>query len=361
MKINKTLLAMSLMTASLFASAQSYDELHQGGITEALIAQAQEEKSVLFSVWYLQPKWREFVKEFEDKYDIKVRIPEGSLDGTFNKLLAEQKREKGRMDVIAITPEQIQLAVRKNAIERIDNIDNYETGIHRAHSIDMNGWAIAFWGNKTGLAYNSLLLNEKDIPQTFEELQSFIDNNPNKFGYNDPNTGGAGNGFIERMVKITSDPFDEEAKPTDKVDTQWTKSWDWFNANKPNMIISASGADSINRLNDGELMLAPAWEDHLLGLQSSGAITKNLKFYVPDFGMRSGANAVVIAANTQKPAASLLFTNWLVSPETQKRMHEFFSSSIMIKGYVSTTEVPSYNKELAIELKKQFINNVVLN
>ncbi|RLX69965.1 LysR family transcriptional regulator, partial [Escherichia coli] len=35
---------------------------------------------------------------------------------------------------------------------------------------------------------------------------------------------------------------------------------------------TASGADILTRLNDGELMLTPSWEDHLVGLQKTGAI-----------------------------------------------------------------------------------------
>ncbi|MEF1285901.1 ABC transporter substrate-binding protein [Vibrio sp. M250220] len=362
MKLVKSLLTLAVMSTSITVNAQTYEKLHQGGINDTLIKQAQDEGSVIFSVWYLQPKWREFVREFEDKYDVKVRIPEGSMDGTFNKLLAEQKREKGRMDVIALSPTQISLAVRQEAIAKVDQLDNYATSVHRVNNIDLNGYAIAFWGNKTGLAYNSLIIDDKEIPQTFEQLQYFITNNPKRFGYNDPNTGGAGAGFIERMVTINSDPFDPQEKPTEKVLTQWSKAWDWFNGNKENMVISASGADSLNRLNDGEIAIAPAWEDHLLGLQNSGAISKNVKFYVPEFGMPSGGNVVAIAANTQKPAASILFTNWLVSPETQQRMHDKFGSVIMVKDTTDTTatEVPHFNKELATELKKQFINKVVL-
>jgi len=39
---------------------------------------------------------------------------------------------------------------------------------------------------------------------------------------------------------------------------------------------SASGADNLTRLNGGELMLMSAWEEHLAGLQKTGAITSRL-------------------------------------------------------------------------------------
>src|SRR5688572_12445540 len=70
---------------------------------DLVVAQAKKEGSVTFNVWYLQPQWRSFVADFEKQYGIKVRIPEGSIDGNMNKLLAEARREKGKMDVVALS------------------------------------------------------------------------------------------------------------------------------------------------------------------------------------------------------------------------------------------------------------------
>ena len=73
---------------------------------DLVVAQAKKEGSVTFNVWYLQPQWRSFVADFEKQYGIKVRIPEGSIDGNMNKLLAEARREKGKMDVVALSVAQ---------------------------------------------------------------------------------------------------------------------------------------------------------------------------------------------------------------------------------------------------------------
>ena len=45
---------------------------------------AKKEGKVTISVWYLQPQFRNFVKAFESQYGIKVKVPEGTLDGNIN-------------------------------------------------------------------------------------------------------------------------------------------------------------------------------------------------------------------------------------------------------------------------------------
>ena len=58
MKKAVMILAGGLLCSSLATAADSPD----------LIAQAKKEGSVTFNVWYLQPQWRSFVKDFEQQY-----------------------------------------------------------------------------------------------------------------------------------------------------------------------------------------------------------------------------------------------------------------------------------------------------
>ncbi|MCP6588515.1 LysR family transcriptional regulator, partial [Klebsiella pneumoniae] len=81
------------------------------------------------------------------------------------------------------------------------------------------------------------------LPQTLDQLQSFINANPKRFGYNDPNNGGAGEAFIQRIVTITGGDFNSK---TDSIDPtvvkRWQKGWLWFAANRDNITLTASGA-----------------------------------------------------------------------------------------------------------------------
>ena len=300
------------------------------------------------------------MQEFEKQYGIKVRIPEGRLDGNVNKLLAEAGKKKGRLDVIAMSVTQLPVMMGLKALAKIDDLPGYDDAVHQIQNVDTQGYAVAFWGNQTGFAYDPKQIGNQALPQTLDQLQSFINANPKRFGYNDPNNGGAGEAFIQRIVTITGGDFNSK---TDSIDPtvvkRWQKGWLWFAANRDNITLTASGADSLTRLNDGELMLIPIWEDHLVGLQKTGAITPRLKFYVPEFGMPGGGNIAAIAANSPHPAASRLFLNWLILPSTQKAMNQAFGSTPLKKLSGPDTAVQFYGKAYSKQLRRVFVHEVM--
>ncbi|ECO0585402.1 extracellular solute-binding protein [Salmonella enterica subsp. diarizonae] len=359
MKKTVMILAGSLLCSSLVMAADSTD-------WDEVVTQAKQEGSVTFNVWYLQPQWRSFVKDFEQLYGIKVRIPEGSIDGNMNKLLAEAGKAKGKIDVIALSVAQLPVTTGAKALAKVDDLPAYGDAIHQIQNVDTRGYAVAFWGNQTGFAYDPQQMGDRALPQTLEQLQSFIDANPKKFGYNDPNNGGAGEAFIQRIVTILGGKFNSEAETIDPaVVKNWHKGWQWFTTNNDKITRTSSGADSLTRLNDGELMLTPAWEDHLSGLQKSGAITPRLKFYVPEFGMPGGGNIAGIAVNSPHPAASKLFLNWLIQADTQKALSKTFGTTPMNNTTKSDTGHPDmvvqfYGKSYSMEMKKEYVSNVMM-
>ena len=78
------------------------------------------------------------------------------------------------------------------------------------------------------------------------------------------NGGSSGNAFIQRALVYINGDYDYR---TDKIDeaqiANWKKTWDWFSSKKDALIRTASNADSLTRLNDGELVIVSAWQDHL--------------------------------------------------------------------------------------------------
>ncbi|MEW3214800.1 extracellular solute-binding protein, partial [Escherichia coli] len=105
---------------------------------------------------------------------------------------------------------------------------------------------------------------------------------------------------------------------------------------------------------------------HLVGLQKTGAINSRLKFYVPEFGMPGGGNIAAIAANSPHPAASRLFLNWLIQPETQHALSKVFGSTPMNKQLrPDLNEIPEptvkfYGKAYSTQLKKDFVREVMM-
>lgn len=279
----------------------------------------------MVSIWYLQPQFRTFVKSFENKYGIKVRIPEGTAEGNINKLLAEQKLAKGKMDVVAIGADAYPTVQKSGALAKLNSLPSFEKGNHFLQGVAFGDEGLGFWGNQTGFAYDPQRLSEDQLPQSWQEVEKFLNEKPKKFGYADPNGGTSGKAFIERALVYLSGEYDYQNQAFNADQTaNWAKTWDWFVQNKEKMTRTSSNADSLTRLNDGELDLVSAWQDHLFSLQKQGTITSRLKFYVPKFGMPRGGNLVGIAKNSPNPAASLVFVNWITSPEVQQQLNQEF-------------------------------------
>ncbi len=352
------LLLASLLCSSLALASEnkSWDDV---------VAQAKKEGTVTFNVWYLQPRWRTFIKQFETQYGIKVVIPEGTLDGNVNKLLAESGLKKGKIDVIGLSVGQFPAAMTAKSLIRISDMPGYTSAIHQVQNVDTGGFAVAYWGNQTGFAYDPQQMGQQPLPQSLEDLQRFIDKNPGRFGYNDPNNGGAGEAFIQRIVTLKGGDFNSNGERVDpQIVKNWEKGWQWFAANKDKIILTSSGADSLTRLNDGELWLIAAWEDHLRGLQTSGAITPRLKFYIPEFNMPGGGNIAGIAANAPHPAAAQVFLNWLIQPDIQKALGVEFGARPMISQPAAEqqtqTPLEFYGKAYSMALKKAFVRQVMM-
>lgn len=76
---------------------------------QAVEAQARQEGQLTWFNWYYQDRLREEVKAFEKQYGIRVTIPDGEAMASINKLLAEQHREQGDIDVISVGGSQFGL------------------------------------------------------------------------------------------------------------------------------------------------------------------------------------------------------------------------------------------------------------
>ncbi|MGS3887257.1 LysR family transcriptional regulator, partial [Escherichia coli] len=85
-----------------------------------------------------------------------------------------------------------------------------------------------------------------------------------------------------------------------------------------------------------------------------------------DSSVPGGGNIAAIAANSPHPAASRLFLNWLIQPETQHALSKVFGSTPMNKQLrPDLNEIPEptvkfYGKAYSTQLKKDFVREVMM-
>ncbi len=358
--------AMALAMATSVAAAADLKSMSWDDI----VAQAKQEGEVTWFVWYLQDDLRNAVKPFEEKYGIKVTIPEGTLDGNVSKLLAERDRDQGDIDVMAFGFNSVNDWDMPAMFETLSELLPETQGrTGELAGIDGNGYTFAYWGNQTGIAYDPGKVSEGDLPQTPEEFASFWKANPEKFGFN-YEKGGSGPSYFENMLRVISGVDFTNGESSPEKLAALKPGIDFFNQHAENYLVTASNSDSITRVSDGELWMVPAWEDHLAGLQKRGEVRSDIKFYIPSMGMNGGGNGVAIPKNAPNKAAALLFVDWLTSAETQTAFNrEFGTAPMHDKADDSFALVPASQRAYRTpwapnpfekDVKEYFIENVIL-
>lgn len=313
-----TVASLALTTAaSADLSNKSWDEI---------ITQAKEEGEVVWFQWYFEDRFRTTVKSFEEEYGIKVVLPD--LDNGevgLNKVMAEAGRDAGDVDVLSI-PGSRAAAIRFTDYFMGPILPMLPESANLSDQAEGGNWeqyGVKFWGNQTGIAYNSKRTSLDDLPKSFADLEAWMEANPGALGFNFEN-GGSGPSLIHNIARnvlnIASDTVVSETPDLEPV-------FDWFRTREDQYVLTTGNNDSYARLNDGEFTMVAVWEDGIAGLIAAGEINKDIKVYLPEWGMNGGGNVVTIPANAPHPAASLLFVSWLTSADTQSQLNVDFGSA----------------------------------
>ena len=197
-----------------------------------------------------------------------------------------------------------------------------------------DGYLVPVYRNQTGFVYDPDKV--PNPPQTWAEFTAWLDANPGQFAFNDPSKGGSGQAFVQTAIVNILGDEDSYAGDTELNESKvadWPKVWDWFNANEDKFTITASNNDSLDRVNQGEVMMASAWDDDTAVSLAKGTLFKRAKLYIPALGMPGGGDSLGIPANAPHKAAAMLFVAYLIRPEVQKQLNATIGS------YLARTDV----------------------
>ncbi len=312
---------------AISASAVVADDLSSMSWDD-IVAQAKEEGEVTFANWFLQDELRAAMAAFEEEYGITVNIPEGDNAAFNNKLLAEAGNETGDIDVFPRGFNDFENLDLPGLFIKLDALPADDGRVTELVGIDGQGFAVAYWGNQTGISYDPARIAAEDLPQTPEDFAVFWAANPGKFGFNYEKGGSGPSFYMNMLANLTGVDLSVPDDSPERI-AALEPGFEFFREHAENYVITASNGDSITRVSDGELWMAPGWEDHVAGLQVRGEIRKEIEFYVPSMGMNGGGNGVAIPKNAPHPAAALVFVNWLTSAETQSMFNATFGTAPM--------------------------------
>jgi len=313
---------------------------------DEIYEEAKKEGEVIFFIWHDEAAFTEIGKAFEAKYPgVKFKLTVSDSSAAIDKAIAEKNGEKGSFDVYTIGGSAIKTLMDASALydanvaKKMENYDKLDQGLcYAQEGVIHDGRAVPLYRNQSGLLYNPR--NISNPPETWAELEAYIDANPLKFGFCHPLQGGSGGCFILAVHDnlcggLEKYMGDTEADPNDMAN--WDIMWNWFRDRKSKITITTSNNDSLSRLNQGELDLVVAWDDGTFSAKANGELFKDATFYVPEFGLPGGGDTVGMLANAPHKAASLLLMNFLTGTEAQTMINSVLNS------YPARTDIPVNN------------------
>lgn len=268
------------------------------------------------------------IKPFEKKYGIKVEYSDVKGDQADQQLIAIQKAGQnapvdayfdggGSYPVLAAAGAVANInlgAILPNLaavpVEFKDVV--FGVNVHGAYPIVHR--------NQTAIGYDSALVAEKDVPKDFDELLAWSQKNPKKFAITLPAKGGSGGGFLQSAaLNYTTGTCRErllDYSKTQAEDDDWAMSdkclqpvWDYFSKLLKNAELTNGNADTLNLINNKQVMIGTVWEDQVMTFVRSKQLPESFKLTLLKNGQVGSGDAFFIPSNATHPAAAMLLIN----------------------------------------------------
>jgi len=273
------------------------------------------------------PVWKNgLIPRFEARYGVKVEYQNVRKDTANQQLIAVHKAgQASPVDVyFAGGPDNLAslgaVVAPYPLAELLPNLQAVPAEYKRTpFGIDTQGrWPIVH-RNQLVLGYDGARLPEAQVPRSFDALLAWAESHPQKLAFTSPLKGGSGEGFVYSAAlylvkdpacrKTLTDPgitqarADAWAQQAACLDPLWAYLSRLFKAAE----LTNGNADTLNLINNGEVLIGTAWEDHALTFVRSKLLPDSWRVTSLQPGLASGGDGLIVTANAKSPAAALLF------------------------------------------------------
>jgi ABC-type uncharacterized transport system YnjBCD substrate-binding protein len=182
---------------------------------------------------------------------------------------------------------------------------------------DVGGYVIPMFHSQTAIAYNTAMV--KDPPKTYAELEQWVAQNPNKFGYNGIKGGMSGVSFV--VGWIYANGGDMERLMTGPYDRATEAKWDPALAKlkefNKKVVMTPGNAGTLDMLNRGEIAMGPVWVDMFYTWKADGKLPPTVKLDLIGPGMPGQPMYYAVPAKAANPEAAEKFIELATSPQVQ--------------------------------------------
>ena len=320
MKLQKLLLsAISLsLTASAFMSTAMAQDI-SGTIN---LATAGDTNMNELQENEIMPLFAEKVSK-----DLKVNVVgtgagDAGSKAIYDKLKAQKDSGAETFDIdVAIVHESIMGKLIEDELikEWIPMADNAKfvnsASAKTALGTDVEGYVAPLFQSQTAIAYNS---DEIEKPfESFEDLKSWIEENPNMFGYNGITNGASGTSFMAAYTYWKTDDYETLTKGP--VEEENKNKWPDVMKELKGLPVTITNGNNgtLDMLNRGEILAGPVWVDMFQTWKNEGRMGENVKLAIPDPGMPGQAMYIVITSKPANEEAALAYANFMIDPQVQ--------------------------------------------
>lgn len=243
--------------------------------------------------------------------------------------------------------------------------------------VPVKGAAIPYRGSSVVLAYDSSKVSSP--PKTLPTLLAWVKQNPGKFTYNSPNSGGSGQAFVQTVL----DQSIPQGVVTQMVNgyvpdleaANWKTGLDVLKGLKSSIyqgVYPNGNAAVLTLLGKGDIWVAPVWSDQALTALKTGQLGPSIKLTQISNPSFTGGAAYLAVPKTAKNKTSVYkFVNYILSPSAQQMIVDVMSGfpAIDVKymgdaikqkfqDVSANTLRPPYSTKMANDMKAQWQQTV---
>lgn len=196
-------------------------------------------------------------------------------------------------------------------------------------------------GTTVIMAYDSETV--ENPPKTVDELVAWMEENPGRFAYNAPGTGGAGDSFARSMVYNF---LPEEAITSD--DPKWEEEWDegfrfladihpYMYESGGSIVYPNKNQGTLDLLNQGEIDICANWADMVLSQRAQGTIKDSIKIYQIEPSLTGSLQSLAIPTFGSHEEGAYAFIDFMLSDTAQE---------ILVKQMAAIPLVDTSNMDL---------------
>ena len=216
-----------------------------------------------------------------------------------------------------------------------------------------NDLLVPYRGTTVLLAYNSETV--ANPPTTAEELYQWIKDNPGRFAYNTPGSGGAGSSFVLTSVYNFMD--ESALTSTDEANVeQWDQGFELLKELHPYMYQSSGkvvypnkNQGTLDLLANKEIDMTPAWADMVLSQQQQGTMPESIKLVQIEPAFTGNTVCFGIPSIGAQNDAAYAFMDYMLSPEAQNIALDSMAAIPVIDFSLLDPELTKTISDLKIE------------